>query len=141
MKSNRHVFSFLLIAFFIFLAFGSLLEDKNEKKTYKTDSDGTIRITAKNLFKEYLDNPVAADEKFKGKTLKVEGTVSSIDKGTDGRICVMLETDELIGYIFCYFPDSESKDVAKINRGNYRTIKGKCTGKLVGVMLEDCDVY
>ncbi len=141
MSSYRHVFSFLLIAFFIFLAFGSLFENKNEKKTYKTDNDGTIRITAKNLFKEYIENPLAADEKFKGKTLKVEGTVSSIDKGTDGRICVMLETDELIGYIFCYFPDSESKDVAKINRGNYRTIKGKCTGKLLGVSLEDCDVY
>lgn len=141
MRSHRHVFSFLLITFFIFLAFGSIFENKNEKKTYKTDNDGTIRISAKNLFKEYIENPVAADEKFKGKTLKVEGTVSSIDKGTDGRICVMLETDELIGYIFCYFPDSESKDVAKINRGNYRTIKGKCTGKLVGVTLEDCDVY
>lgn len=141
MKNSKHFFSLLLITFFIFIAFGSLFENKNEKKTYKTDSDGSIRISAKNLYKEYLENPVAADEKFKGKTLKVTGNVSSIDKGTDERICVLLETDELIGFIFCYFPDSESKDVAKISRGNYKTVKGKCTGKLVGVMLEDCEIY
>ncbi|MFA5404159.1 MAG: hypothetical protein WC358_04425 [Ignavibacteria bacterium] len=141
MKNYKHVLSFLLIAFFIFLAFGSLFEDKNEKKTYKPDSDGVIKISAKNLYKEYMDNPVAADEKFKGKILKVNGTVSTIDKGTDGKICVMLETGELIGYIFCYFPDSESKDVANIEKGNYKTIKGKCTGKLVGVVLENCEVY
>jgi len=141
MKNFKHTLSLFLIIFFIVLAFGSLFEDKNEKKTYKPDSDGSIRISAMRLYKEYLDNPVAADEKFKGKTLKVDGTVSSIDKGTDGKICVLLETGEIIGYIFCYFPDSESKDVAKINRGNYKTIKGKCTGKLLGVMLEDCEVY
>ncbi|MCX6166138.1 MAG: hypothetical protein NTU73_14960 [Ignavibacteriae bacterium] len=141
MKNFKHILSFLLIAFFIFLAFGSLFENKNEKKTYKPDSDGSIRISATSLYKEYLDNPVAADEKFKGKTLKVDGNVATIDKGIDGKICVMLETGELIGYIFCYFPDSESKEVAKINRGNYKTIKGKCTGKLVGVVLENCEVY
>lgn len=141
MRILRHSLSFLLIAFFIFLAFGSLFENKNEKKTYKPDSDGSIRISAIRLYNEYMDNPVAADEKFKDKTLKVDGNVSTVDKGTDGKICVMLETDQLIGYVFCYFPDSQAKDVAKIERGNYKTIKGKCKGKLVGVVLEDCEVY
>lgn len=141
MKIFKHTLSFLLVAFFIFLAFGSLFENKNEKKTYKPDGDGSIRISATSLYKEYLDNPVSADEKFKGKTLKVEGNVSTIDKGIDGKICVMLETNELIGYIFCYFPESEAKEVAGISRGNYKTIKGKCTGKQVGVVLENCEVY
>jgi hypothetical protein len=141
MRIYKHTLSFLLIAFFIFLAVGSLFENKNEKKTYKPDSDGSIRISATSLYKEYVDNPVAADEKFKGKILKVEGTVSTIDKETNGKICVMLETGEIIGYVFCYFPESQSKEVAKINKGNYKTIKGKCTGKLIGVVLEDCEVY
>lgn len=140
MKILKHVSSVLLIALFIALAFGSLFEDKDKEKEYKSEDDGTIRITANKLFKEYSDNPVSADEKFKGKTLKVDGKISTITQERDGRICIMLEANVINGFIFCYFPESQSKMIAKFKPGDYWTIKGKCTGMLVGVTLEDCEV-
>lgn len=141
MKNFKHVSSVLLIALFIALAFGSLFEDKNKEKEYKPDDDGSIRISADNLYKEYSDNPVAADEKFKGKTLKVIGNISLINQEKDGRILIMYDTKAINGYIFCYFDESGSKEIAKLKPGDYRTIKGRCTGMLVGVTLEDCEVY
>jgi hypothetical protein len=139
MKSYKHILSLLIIVLFIFLAIGS--ESKDEKKTYKIESDGSIKVSAVRLYKEYIDNPVAADEKFKGRMLKVDGTVSLITQETDGRISIMLEGDVINGFIFCYFPDSQSDKIAKISKGDYKTIKGRCTGKLVGVVMEDCEVF
>ncbi|MBN1634756.1 MAG: hypothetical protein JW917_11375 [Ignavibacteria bacterium] len=141
MKILKHVSSVLLIALFIALAFGSLFEDKDKEKEYKPEDDGSIRISADNLYKEYSDNPVAADEKFKGKTLKVTGNISLINQEKDGRILIMYDTKAINGYIFCYFDETESKKIAKLKPGDYRTIKGRCTGMLVGVTLEDCEVY
>ena len=53
MKILKHVSSVLLIALFIVLAFGSLFEDKDKEKEYKPEDDGSIRISAENLYKEY----------------------------------------------------------------------------------------
>jgi hypothetical protein len=139
MKSYKHILSLLIIVLFIFLAYGS--EEKEKKKTYKIESDGSIKISAVNLYKEYIDNPVAADEKFKGRMLKVDGTVSLITQETDGRISIMLEGDVINGFIFCYFPDSQSGNISRIKKGEYKTIKGRCTGKQVGVVMEDCELY
>ncbi len=141
MKNFKHILSLSLIVLFIFLAFGSLFENKDEKKTYKPDSDGFIKISAVSLYKEYKDNPVSADEKFKGKMLKVDGIVDLITQESDGRISLMLEANQINGFIFCYFPGSQSKEISKISKGNYKTIKGKCTGFLAGVTLEDCEIY
>jgi len=141
MKILKHVSSVLLIALFIVLAFGSLFEDKDKEKEYKPEDDGSIRISAENLYKEYSDNPVAADEKFKGKTLKVVGYIGLINQEKDRRISILLDTKTVNGYIFCYFPEYRSKDIAKLKPGDYRTVKGECTGMMVGVVLEDCEVY
>lgn len=140
MKILKHVSSVLLIVLFIALAFGSLFEDKDKKKEYKPDDDGGIRISAVNLYKEYSDNPVAADEKFKGKTLKVDGKISTITQGKDGRISILLEANVISGFIFCSFPESQSKMIAKFKPGDYWTIKGRCAGMQVGVVLEDCEM-
>jgi hypothetical protein len=141
MKNKKDILSFLLTALFIFLAFGSLFESKDEKKTYMPDSDGSIKISAVRLYQEYLDNPVAADEKFKGKMLKVDGTVSLITQETDGRISILLEANVVNGFVFCYFPYSQSNKISKLEKGSYKTFRGRCTGKLVGVVMEDCEVY
>lgn len=141
MKILKHALSFLLIGLFITLAFGSFFEKKSEEKKYKEDDNGAIRISPDNLYKEYLDNPLAADEKFKGKILKVTGNISSINKEKDGRAFTMFDTKYINGYIFCYYPESESEKIAKLKPGDYRTVEGKCIGMQVGVVLEDCEVY
>jgi len=141
MKILKHILSFLLIGLFIILAFGSFSDDENKEKGYKEDDNGTIRINPDNLYKEYLDNPVAADEKFKGKILKVTGKISSINKEKTGRAFTMFDTKYINGFIFCYYPESQAAVIAKLKPGDYRTVKGKCIGMQVGVVLEDCEVY
>lgn len=140
MKNFKHLASVFLITLFIILAFGSLFKKENTDNENRKDSNGIIKISAVNLYKEYTDNPVAADEKFKGKILKVDGKISLITQTKDGRICIMLEANIINGFIFCYFPESQSKTIAKFKPGDFWTIKGKCTGMQAGVILEDCEL-
>lgn len=141
MKNSKHILSLSVAALFIFLAYGSLFENKNEKKFYQPEDDGFIRISAVSLYREYTDNPVASDEKFKGKMLKVDGNIDLITQESDGRISLLLEANAVNGFIFCYFQKSQSGAISKISKGNYKTVKGRCNGFRIGVLLEDCEIY
>ena len=49
-------------------------------------------VSAVQLFRDYDENEVAADQKYKGKRLAVSGTVQSIDKNAFDNITIKLRT-------------------------------------------------
>lgn len=102
-----------------------------------------IAVTAGALLKEFEDNELTADAKYKGKTLKITGSIEKIDtevfdendyvlKLTDGGDFEFLSVD-------CY--DIPNKALAKLKVGQEVTVIGKFKdGGDLGVTVNKCKV-
>lgn len=149
MNTAKHLLSLVVFLLFIFLAVGTG-EDKDKNKS--TDKDKTtenkstdtevkeevIDVTADKLYSDYESNGVAADQKYKDKVLRVTGKINSIDKDILDKVYVTLETSNIIGSIQCYFDSSNENIAAELKKGQKITVKGRCDGKMINVVLKDC---
>ena len=167
MKKNlQHLISASALALFIFIAFGSMDDDKSESTNEPTASekikadesltqaqkDSLVAIdkqkeidlrenqtiSAKDLYYTYQQNEVSADNNFKGKRFYVEGIVENIKKDIFDNIYVTLKTGEIIGSVQCYL---DNADVAsQLKKGQRITVYGKCNGLMMNVLMKDCKV-
>ncbi|MFZ2975405.1 MAG: hypothetical protein WA055_02100 [Candidatus Moraniibacteriota bacterium] len=138
---------------------GSFGEDTNKKPatqeqgTEKTTAETKlaepekivpqITVTSATLSKEYSENEVAADAKYKGKIIEISGKVTSVDNGiTDNEMIVKLSDGN---YDFsgpmCYMKVSEREKVLAFKKGNQVTLIGKGDSATIGSpILKDCFV-
>lgn len=136
-KTNlKHILSAFAVAVFLFIAFGSDDEKKTEKDI--VNESPAIEISASQLYEDYESNGVAADQKYKGKVLRVSGVVDNIDRDIMDKIYVTLKGGEYIGDIQCFFAEDHVNKAANLSKGQRITVKGKCDGKLMNVMLKGC---
>lgn len=100
-----------------------------------------ISVQAKSLTKEYEDNELAADGKFKDKMLSVTGKVANIAE-TMGNITAQLEGHNLVISVMCSFEESEKANVMKMKKGQQATFIGKGDGSTGGlyVGLQKCRI-
>ncbi|HEX8919916.1 MAG TPA: hypothetical protein VF766_00470 [Pyrinomonadaceae bacterium] len=105
-----------------------------------TNVPAPIPVTATALYQDYEANEVAADEKYKGKTLAVSGTVDSIGKDITDTMYVTLNSGKQysITNVQCMFDDEHKNALSRLSKGQKITIKGRCDGKLGNVFLKDC---
>lgn len=103
--------------------------------------DTAMKVSASELFQDYKSNEVAADEKYKGKTLEVTGTVHSIGKDILNTIYVTLEGGgrfEIMS-VQCYFSDKYKSEAARLSKGQMITVRGRCEGKFGNVQIKKCE--
>lgn len=100
-----------------------------------------IAIQAKNLTKEYDDNELAADGKYKDKLLAVTGKISNIAE-TLGNATVQLEGHQMLQTVMCSFEDDQKATVATLKKGQTVTLVGTGDGSTGGlyVGLQKCTV-
>jgi hypothetical protein len=97
-----------------------------------------IPITAEDLRKEYDENVIGADGKYKGKTLEVTGKFLRVTKDKPGKATVELEAD-LGSEIECDFSVGEQASLGRLVAGDMLVIRGACRGKPDGVVtLNNC---
>ena len=96
-----------------------------EHKPLAVSQQSGFVITADDLYSAYVDNSVAADERFKGKVLVISGTVQGVAKYGKGS-AVNLLTSNRRGVIQCYFEENQNQAVAKLTGGQHAAIKGRC---------------
>jgi len=167
MKKNlQHLISASALALFIFIAFGSMDDDKSENSnkptaSEKIEADESLTQTqkdsllvverqkeietrenqtvfAKDLYYTYQQNEVSADNNFKDKWFYVEGAVDDIKKDFMDDIYVTLKTGEIIGSVQCFL---DNADVAsQLHKGQRITVYGKCSGLMMNVLMKDCKV-
>lgn len=108
----------------------------------KTASQEDI-VPAISLYNLYNGNEVAADKQYGGKTIIVEGTVQSVEKGgalTSTRILLQgrLGAIAVVGNLSS--SSARSASLEKVQHGSIVRIQGKCKGKtFIGtVELSDC---
>jgi ribosomal protein S1 len=83
-----------------------------------------------------LKNESQANQKWVGKVLDVEGTISSVtEAGNYVSLNLAATTD---GGVNCSVLKKDLPSDNKINKGDSIRVKGKCTGFLMDVNLVDC---
>ena len=135
-KKVAHLLSAFTVVGFLFLAFGSDDEKTTENAIVNEQPD--IEVSAQQLYADYEANGVAADQRYKGKVLRVTGYVNNIDRDIMDKIYVTLKGDQYIGDIQCFFAEGHANTAAQLQKGQQITVKGKCDGKLMNVLLKGC---
>jgi hypothetical protein len=96
-------------------------------------------LSADQLARAYRDNEIAADERFKGKGLKVAGPISTIMKDKDGVPMVFLGPTPNQNIVGC--AGVEPSNVARLKPGQMVWMKGAGAGVSSGLpMLLFCEV-
>lgn len=103
-------------------------------------SEEVIEISARDLFAAYEENEVAADQKYKGKKLKVTGTIKDFGTNILDDSYITLETEEYFLSIQCYFKESELDKVTNLSKGQTITLIGVCDGMSMNVVIENCEI-
>jgi len=97
------------------------------------------RVPAAQLYAEYASNEVAADNKYKGKTIIVTGMVEKIGKDLTDDTYVALATGQMIFSVQCFFDAGHEAELAKVAIGNMVALTCDVRGKMANILLKDCE--
>lgn len=114
-------------------------EAKKPVEPEKTTPD--ILVTSANLSKEYSENEVAADQKYKDKLVEISGKITSVDNDTfdDGMIVRLSDGKYDVNNAWCYMKESERDKVLAFKKGQQVTLIGKGDSATLGSpVLKDC---
>jgi len=126
---NKIMWVFLGV--FVLLFLGGSNCNKEKKKVVP------ISATAIQLYDDYHDNEVGADDKYKGKLLEVTGVMVDIQKDIFGKPQISLKArgDILRVVIVSYENDNYVKWLSTLKKGDLVTIEGIGDGMTLGVPL------
>lgn len=85
-------------------------------------------LSAKQLVAEYESNELAADMKYKGKEITIDGEIVDISTDDEGTPLVFVGTKYITDSVDCRFPKSAINQLSKLHKGQWITIKGTVLG-------------
>ena len=98
-------------------------------------------MTVRELVTAWENNSIAADRKYKGRTINIDGVLESIDT-MFGTTSVSLGTGELFSLwtVVCTMKDGQRDELAKPkHKGDRIIVRGRITGEIfLSVGAEDC---
>ena len=98
-----------------------------------------IKITARELFKAYDANEVAADSKFKGKPIEITGVVEAISSDITDEPVVQLSGGEMFQMVHANGLDTAT--AAGLSKGQEITLACTGAGEVIGTpSLSDCSL-
>ncbi len=95
------------------------------------------RISAIELFSAYQTNEENANAVYLDKIIEVEGLVKET-KEEDGMVNVMLEADDMMFGVRCQLDNLSKHKRVQFAVGEKISLKGKCTGSLMDVVMVRC---
>jgi len=96
----------------------------------------TIKVSATDLYAEYMANEVTANDRYEDKMLEITGEVRNVDQ-TLGSYYAHLKGDGF-GSVSCKLEDKS--DAASLSAGQTITFIGKGDGKLGFPRVTDCRI-
>lgn len=106
----------------------------------KTDKSSLLKMSAAEIIRAYESNEVAADQKYKGRTVEVTGVVGDISKDFMGEPFMTLGTGKQfeIPSCQCYFVKEDHSKLGTLRKGQTVTIRGTVDGLMMNVQLKNC---
>lgn len=118
---------------------GAELREAEEQQAAQSEASSTPSIAAPLLVAEYDRNEVAADQKYKGRRLIVEGVVEDVGKDIlDDMYVTLAASDSTFRSVQCYFSTRHENVLASLQPGQYVRLIGRCDGVFGNVHLKDC---
>lgn len=122
----------------------AVLSDTDFSDTESTPIE-YIEISANDLYAAFEANEVAAEEKYKGKHVKVTGVVTEISSGgTFTQACILLNVEDsvIFGDVQCNFSnDDTAQKIAQLTKGQMVTITGLCSGLgTINLDINNCEI-
>ncbi len=96
-------------------------------------SDAAIEVSANKLVADYEANEVSADDKYKGRLVRVTGIVENIGIDIMDNPYVQLKSR---GLLQCTLENDSG--LASLRKGEKVVVVGRVSGKLLGVSLVGC---
>lgn len=97
------------------------------KAEEKEETEEVISISATDLYNAFDNNAIAAEEQYKGKTVRVTGVVGGIDEDFLGSPYVRLNADEFgFSTVSCHFPKKDKSVLVSLNTNETITVEGVC---------------
>ena len=111
-----------------------------KKPTDIRKEEAQYQIDAAVLLSEFNKDETAANKKYIDKIIAVQGKVADIKIDTGGEATVFLASGDPMASVTCSFYREETPSVKQIKQGELVIVKGKCTGKLMDVVLNKCSL-
>jgi hypothetical protein len=116
-------------------------QSRNNQQNQKAPEEQIVKVTALQLVSDYKANQVAADNKYKGKTFQISGTINSIGKDILDNPYVTLNGTDFLSNVQCYFDKSDQGELASLVKDTKLTVNCKVSGESIGnVMAKGCTI-
>lgn len=113
----------------------------NKKPADIRKETAAYEMNASDLLADFNKDEDAANKKYLDKVIGVKGKVAEVKlDSTTGQATVILDSGDPVSSVTCSFYDEEAGSVKKLSPGKEVVIKGKCTGKLMDVVLNKCSI-
>ncbi len=122
----------------IVLIAGLVIWNLPEENVAKKSVD--YKVAATGLFEEYTANEEAGNAKYIGKIIQVSGIIEDLSKDEKGDDVVLIAGDDMGSGVLCSLEPSESSKIGHYKRGDTITVKGRCTGMLMDVVMNKCTI-
>jgi hypothetical protein len=101
-------------------------------------------ITAIQLRQEFLTSPKTANSTYKGKLLRVSGTVAEVfspDELSDS-VRVWFQPESADCTVICWFSGQQRREASGVRPGQQITVRGRCDGKFLSgeLRLSSCSL-
>lgn len=127
---------YLMAIMLMFLAGCSAPDDSTTGKA-KNEAP-TLNMEATRLASDYAENDMAADKKYKDKIVVVKGKIYEIGRDPLGQPFIVIGGREFgFGGVKCVFARDKKSSVAALSKGKVISVKGKVSGKIVVVQIEN----
>jgi hypothetical protein len=100
----------------------------------------TVQVSAAELAHDYDGNEVAADQRWRGRPVRLTGVIQDIGRDVNEAPYVTLDTGDLVRTVACFFDSRRAGAVAGLVKGHPVVLRGVVTGRELMVSVKDCDV-
>jgi len=147
MKKILKVIGFIFLGFIALIILVAIIGPKEPKQSNNNQTTGAenkveeISVSAEKLYSDYKNNPVSADNLYKDKLLKINGTISNIGKDILDNPYVILSSDDSIGGVQCYFKNQFKEQIATLQKGQRVVLSCKTSGQVIlDLLAKECSV-
>lgn len=117
-------------------------ESSKKEEAPKAQQEEAVEVSADTLLEDYKNNELAADKKYKGKTLRVSGTVSQVTDVLGQKALSVDNGGEYeLNSVYCILKKDQLDKAASLNKGDQVTVVGKNDGyNQINVTLKNCTI-
>jgi RecG-like helicase len=139
MKTWRKILGAVVLIAMGAAAYGFYLYNKKPADVRKLPAD--FEMAASALVADFSKDETAANHKYLDKVIAAKGKITEVKlDAASGQATVTLDTGDPLAAVTCSFYNEESTVVKKLQAGTEVVVKGKCTGKLMDVVLNKCSI-